>query len=342
MPDGSGVAVTARDLETEISQVWFVSYPDGDARRITNDLANYIGLSMTKDASTMVSIQLERYANIWTAQTSGGPDAKRLTSEQRMDEGLSGVAWTPDGRIVYTVRETGNQDLWIVNADGTEPMQLTKDAGSNFYPAASPDGKYLVFVSTRSDDINLWRTDINGRSPYQLTYDPGIEGAPSFSPDGKTVVYQITDKGNQTSVWRIDIEGGRPQKLAGDQSGMPAVSPDGKWIACEFGEISSGEAPKIALLPFEGGAPEVLLDIPEMIQSREFRWSPDSRGLLFIKTEGGIGNIFMQPINSGPAVKITNFTGERIYRFDVSPKGDAFVLARGTEGSNVVMIRDFR
>ena len=120
-----------------------------------------------------------------------------------IDEGLSGIAWVPDGRIVYTTRIKGTQDLWIVNKDGSENRQLTFNARVNHSPAVSPDGRYVVFVSTRGGSPSIWRMNINGDDPVELTPGPGAKFAPSLSPDGNWVVYQNEDDDRKTTVRKV-------------------------------------------------------------------------------------------------------------------------------------------
>src|SRR5581483_4065043 len=100
--DGSTVQLTTI-IESETSadqQVWFVPYPQGDARRITNDLIDYRDLSVTADARTIVTVQSEKKANLWYAPANDLDHPTELTTTSY--DGLNGMSWTPDGRLVYT------------------------------------------------------------------------------------------------------------------------------------------------------------------------------------------------------------------------------------------------
>jgi TolB protein len=66
---------------------------------------------------------------------------------------MSGVAFRPDGGIVYTKRVTGSQDIWSVDPNGENNRQLTTRSGSNFHPTVSPDGKTIVFTSDRAGSL---------------------------------------------------------------------------------------------------------------------------------------------------------------------------------------------
>ena len=68
-------------------------------------------------------------------------------------------------------------------------------------------------------------------------------------------------------------------------------------------------------------------------------WSRDSKALLYIRNQGGVSNIWRQPIDGGESKQITNFQRDKIFFFDLSPDGKRLALARGTEVSDVVLIK---
>jgi len=336
LPTGEGVVLTGRDLETQLSQVWFVSYPDGESRRITNDLGNYLGLSLSFDGQAIASVQQNRITNIWTTTQKAGYHSERVTANVGRDEGMSGVAWMPDGRIAHTVRATALQDIWISDRNGSQ--QLTFNARANFSPAVSRDGKAIAFVSTRAGGPDIWKMDSNGENQVSLTNQEGIEGEPEFTPDGKWVIYQLTDLGNRSSIWKVSVDGGDPIPLIKDECARPEISPDGQTIACMYGEPRSGISTQMALYPISGGAFQRIINLPHVMRSRVFRWSGDGKSILYIDGRNRIDNIWSQPIAGGEPRQLTFFESNRIYRFDVSPSNGDLVLSRGSESSDAVMV----
>jgi eukaryotic-like serine/threonine-protein kinase len=337
LPDGSGLVLTGRDLENQLSQIWMLTYPEGKLRKISNDLNTYKGLSLTADGKSLVSLQQEMLSNIWVAPAGDIANARQITFEKGKDEGLSGVAWTSDGRIVYTVRITGTPDLWIVNEDGSDNRQLTFNEQFDFSPAVSPDNKYIVFVSTRAGGSNLWRIDIDGGNPKQLTDSPDSPGAPYISPDGKWVFYQLDVE--KPTVWKVSIDGGAPVQLTDYPSEKPVVSPDGKFFVCRYGEAAPDSPAKLAVVPLSGGQPSKVLDLPAVVKSRNFRWSADGKALIYIDNRKEIYNLWSQSLDGGAPQQLTDFKSDRVFRFDLSNKG--FALARGHENSEVIMIDKF-
>jgi len=135
----------------------------------------------------------------------------------------------PDGRIVYTSNLGGNQDIWIMNADGTSRKQLTSD-GESRYPTITPDENTILFVSYRAGTPHIWKMNADGSNQQQLTTASG-ETSPHCSPDGRFVVYWVFGSDNK-GLWKIPINGGAAVKLAAGR--MPGVSPDGKQVAYVF------------------------------------------------------------------------------------------------------------
>ena len=99
-------------------------------------------------------------------------------------------AWSPDGRwIVFSSNSSGNDDIWIVAADGSgEPRQLTSDPGPDWVPVFSPDGARIAFASDRTGDAEVWSMAADGTDPRNLSNNPGgFDGtwSISWSTDGR-------------------------------------------------------------------------------------------------------------------------------------------------------------
>jgi Tol biopolymer transport system component len=347
LKDGSGLVMTAAtELGPASLQIWHVSYPGAEVRRITNDLASYISLSLTADNSALVTHQAQNDCAIWVASLGAGGRAQQLTFRRNTSDGLYGVRWTPDGRIIYTSRAGGNPDLWIMNADGSQARQLTDDPAYDFAPVVSPDGRYIVFTSFRSGDVNLWRTEIDGSNPKQLS-----EGGSFFpldlSPDGRRVVFERLVDGFQ-KIYKVSIDGGSPTPLTDGYSRAPAISPDGKLIACISYVPLSPQSNKLLILAFEGGVPVKTLEGKTLNSFAVIpppRWSPDGRSLIYVDRRQGVANLWRLPLDGGAPQPVTNFKDvrpEQIWRFDLSRDGKQLVIARGTPTSDVVLISAVR
>ena len=231
LPDKSGLVFTATPEGTLGSQVWHVSYPGGEVRRVTNDLNSYTRVSLTADASALVTVQTEGETNVWVGPAGDAGRGRQITSG-RANNGRTGVSWTPDGRIVYTAQEGGVTHIWVMGADGTGARQLTSRTRSNNQPSVTADGRYIVFRSIRTGTWNIWRMDLDGGNVKQLT-EGGNDNYPRPSPDGRWVVFSSTRAGVQ-NLWKVSIDGGESLRLTEKMALNSTVSPDGKLIACHY------------------------------------------------------------------------------------------------------------
>jgi serine/threonine protein kinase len=337
LTDGSGLVVIAIDQGTSSNQLWHISYPGGEVRKITNDLNNYTRLSLTADSSALVTVQTEGEMNLWVAPQADAGRAKQISSGR--SDGQAGLSWMPDGKIVYTSRGSGFGDIWSIEQDGKNQKQLTANAHANFYPWATPDGRYIVFTSTRARSTrSIWRMDPDGGNLKQLTEGPG-DLSPQSSPDGRWVVFHSSRTGS-FRLWKVSIDGGEPVRLNDRITFNPTVSPDGSLIACFYREDQPNAPAKVAVIPFAGGDPVKVLNIPHSV-SPVLGWTPDARALTYIDTINGVSNIWSLPLDGGKPVQLTEFKTDQIFWFDLSRDGKQLALSRGTQTSDVILIKDF-
>jgi Tol biopolymer transport system component len=179
--------------------------------------------------------------------------------------------------------------------------------------------------------------DINGANPKQLTFGRNDQ-QPQCSPDSKWVVYASND-GGKPRLKRVAITGGDPVELADYTLTRPAISPDGKQIACAYTETNPPKT-VIALIAFEGGQPLKKFDIP--IARQRVRWAPDGQALTYVLNRDGVANIWSQPVDGGKAVQLTAFKSDFIYSHEWSRDGRQLLLARGSVTSDVVLINNSR
>ena len=132
VPDGRGLVFNTQDKFNGPNQIWYVSYANGEVRRITRDLNYYAGSSVTADSRVVVTLQIEFSSDIWVAPMTAD-SAKPITSD-----GHRGCpTWSPDARIVYYNYPRGREegaDIWLMGSDGSNPKQLTSNTGGGNSP----------------------------------------------------------------------------------------------------------------------------------------------------------------------------------------------------------------
>jgi eukaryotic-like serine/threonine-protein kinase len=339
-PDKSGLLVLGVEKGTVnyIGQIWRFSYPQGEARRITADFNDYWSMSLPSDAGTLVTVQSNVISNIWVVPNGDAGRAVQIKSGGNNLEGREGIAWTPDGRIVYDSLASGALDIWIMNADGTNQKQLTVDAGINFRAKVTPDNRYIVFASIRNDQANVWRMNLDGSNPKQLT-GGNSDWFPAVTPDSRWVIY-TAQKSGMPYLWKVSIDGGDAVHLIDTYANFAEISPDGKWIICSYRKDDKSTW-RYAIIPSEGGEPLKVFDL--VGKHGDFRWAPDGRSLHYLRdSPGGVTNIWSLPLDDKPPKQLTDFKTDQIYNFALSPDGKSLALARGATTADVILIKDFR
>lgn len=337
MLDGSGLLVLGTneaDVEAN-AQVWQVPFPSGQAKRLTNDFNAYSSMSVTADGNVLAAVQGSPVSNIWIAPIGATSDAVQIKEGGNNRDGLHGIVWTPAGRVLYSSSQSGVPELWIMNADGSGQRPLIAGSGQTpFDPRVTPDDRFVVFVAMKGGKSGLWRSDLEGKNPKKLT-DGDLDTSPTISPNSEWVIFSSGGL-SRRRVSKVSIEGGQPVDLVDYPSNSPKVSPDGKWIACTA--MRPGWVWKPVIIPIEGGEPVNYVDLPV---NTIFRWSNDSRYLLYIRSQDSADNIWRFPLDGSAKSQITNFKTERIFKFDLSADGKRLVMARGTKVSDVVLISNF-
>ena len=312
-------------------QLWSVSYPSGQVERITNDTNDYAGVSVTRDASMIVSVQSNRIKTLWVASGPSARDEKQIAT---VTGASYGVAWA-NNQIVFSAMAGSSLNIFTINPDGTGQRQLTHGVGDNYHPAATADGRYIVFSSNRTGSFNVWRMDADGGGrPIQLT-NGGGDFYPHSSPDSRWVVYEHQSGGVPT-LWKVSIDGGEPIRLTEQYASAPAVSPDGKFIACRY--YINKDVKGIAIIPFDGGQPVKVFNIP-IINWQRVRWAANGRALTYVDARDNVYDIWSQGSDGGAPKKLTEFKGDLIFSYEWSPDARYLACERGTAMNDVIAIK---
>jgi Tol biopolymer transport system component len=175
-----------------------------------------------------------------------GKNVRRLTSSPGYDGGAffsqdcSRIVWRASrpapgkelddyrGLLARGLVRPSRLELWVANADGTEPRQVTSLGGAAFAPYFFPGGKRIIFSSNHADpkgrEFDLWAVNVNGTQLERITTAPGFDGFPMFSPDGEWLAFssnRATAPGqHDTNVFLARFQHGPPevdQELASDR-----------------------------------------------------------------------------------------------------------------------------
>ncbi|HZH33870.1 MAG TPA: protein kinase [Pyrinomonadaceae bacterium] len=329
-----------REGETQ-NQLYRADSSSGETKRLFEDLVDYAGVSIARGEGKFVSVAAEDAAQIWTLEVGENDSAKQISAGKHDGQGIS---WLTQDSLVFGSNAGGSWDLWSTRADGSERRQLMNDAAFDTDPAASSDGSFVVFSSTRSGVYNLWRLNLVDNSLTQLTSGTG-EYYPRITPDNQWTVFHRVGTGEPVAVWKVATGGGSPVQLTVKSSSRASVSPDGSLIASTYREKDENPSFSIGIYSINGAEKGVRLLKPAA-GARLFvplRWSPDGKAVVYVVGKGGADNLWIHPIDEKlPPRQLTDFTSDRIYSFDFSPDGKRLALARGRRSSRVVLFEGLK
>jgi eukaryotic-like serine/threonine-protein kinase len=342
--DGRGLIITA-DGGKGLYQIFRLSPENGKVEKIGDDLSDYKNISVSADGKFLLAVKTNRNSTIFKAS---GDFSQPVSIAQSNTEVTSGLAFSPEEKILFVSIDKGNRDVWQMNADGSSRVPLTTDRVADDYPSISADGQRIVYVSASGNAQHIWRMNADGGDKKQITNQTG-ETFPQITPDGKFVIYtSLAEK--YRALWKISVEGGEPQKLSEGEAHWAAISPDGKSVAClariKDGRVSTDtdadftlavlSADDGKLLKFFDAKIDVAPDFPPVI-----RWTRDNKNIAYISNEGGVSNIRAQALNNSEPRRLTDFSIDRIFSFDWSPDGKQVVYARGSVRNEIVLFQEF-
>jgi eukaryotic-like serine/threonine-protein kinase len=334
LPDGSALLVPIRELgPANRGQLWTVSFPAGEAHRLSNDLTNYnlSWVDLSKDGSYLATIETSSAFDLWAVPGGDSSHAKQITSG---GSSITLVSALGKDRILY---QTFNGELNSISLDGSNSTQLASNDKQITWSSGCGDGKHIVYQQTVNDEANVWRMDADGSNPVQLTHDKSAQ-FPICSPDGALFTY-FTDDSRAT--WLMSVDGGTPRKmdLGNVTLAFLQISPDGKmglYVAADADNPQS--RPRSTIVPLGGGPP--LYSFERMVgASTASLWSRDGHGIDFGVTRGGISDIWRQPLPSGPPQQLTHFPSGFISGFAWSGDGKTLFVARGPRTNDIILLR---
>lgn len=350
-PNGRHLIFSARATNEPSSQLWMLAYPDGAVRRLTNDLEFYFWISLSVDGRKLVTRQQKIISHLWLLTSGDVRKARQLTFGVRNFDGHNGLAWTPGGRIVFSAFTDNVTDLYSMNPDGSNQVQLTANAGQdNAVPAVSSDGRHIVFISNRAGSRQIWRMDIDGRNQQQLTFGEGQKNDgqkysaqyAALSPDGREV-YFIKRGAGPAAIWKVSIEGGNPVPVSrltdATAEEFLSISPDGKWLT--YHHVSAGQTPgeerttRIGAMPTDGPAELKLFDLP--MGRLITQWSADSAAFDYAAGTFNSSSLWRQPIAGGEPRKLCDFP-DRVFNFAWSRDRKNLVVSRGKLQGDALLI----
>ena len=248
-----------------------------------------------------------------------GPAVIRLTNNIA-DDRQPDVS--PDGRhiVFVTNRDGGKGEIYVMDAVGGNPRNLTQHPSNDDTPAWSPDGRRIAFQSDRRGPIELFVMDADGGHPTPLT--PGARAA--WSPDGTRIAYQLSVD-HHPDVFTIDVTGGAAQRVTFDRdfAADPSWSPDGTRLAFT---AARNHKLQIDVMRLDGTGRTTLTDRGN---NRVPAWSPDGRRILFSSDRDGPEALYVMEADGSVQHRVDPQSGEGAWW----PDGRAIVFESDRDGN---------
>ncbi len=186
--------------------------------------------------------------------------------------------FSPDGnKIVFSSSRDGNQDIYIMNADGSGQKRLAGTAQSDYYPTFTPDGKKILFDSYGKKTAAIFIMNIDGTDIKTLSDPLEFNTDPIMSPDQSKILF-YSNRDGIDQIYVMDHDGDNQKRITKTQSNerTPVWSPDGSKIVFISGRDGNSE---VYTMNVDGSAQKQITNNagPDLVAS----WSPDGLKILF-------------------------------------------------------------
>ena len=256
---------------------------------------------------------------------------------------------SPDGKwlLFSSTNRGGSPEIWIMPSGGGTPRRVTSEPDSTVVsgrtlstrvmtPTWAPDGKSILFISTRSGPYNVYSLPIEGGTPKALSNAPGSQRFAVYSPDGSKICFPSSrEQPNALYGFHLyvmgakgEIDGPPARKItkSGGSPGHPIWSFDGKWIGYVAKDVDTTRSVNIGKgmqtketalfakfrvykVPASGGAEVKLTGLTKETEPSEDTWpswSPDGKYIAFGRNIGGKMNIWIVDVFTKKAFPLTN------------------------------------
>ena len=237
------------------------------------------------------------------------------------DGDLQGDACDPPvAKIAFMSDRTGNWDIFVMDLDGSNLVNLTNHPADDTYPTWSPDENYIAFTSTRdSPHPEIYVMHADGSNPVRLTNNSVGEHHPAWSPDGSKIAFAAPAPGEELDgeeIYVMNPDGSNRTRLTDDPlsspwSAWPAWSPDGSQIA--FTSLVPPGHTRIRIMNADGTNVTNLIDNHLGGSDVGGAWSPDGSQFAFLSDR------HLSPTTAQKDVYVANSDGSNATRITDDP-----------------------
>lgn len=281
--DNEGLIVFSA-LDTNRDWQLYLIMPDGSQRKRLTDRGNNVTPRWSPDGKAILfasdrtgtrEIYMMDEDGTHLTQVETSVPGNKLTPSRSHD--LSRIAFALESPLV------GHPEIWIMDADGSNPVQLTNTPEAevgptwSIFPRFSPDDQKILYASTKSSSSQIWVMNADGSNQQQLTTGLGSDfpdaNAPNWSPNGNSIAFWSGFETKHGEIWLMNADGTNPRQLTDEpgtaSSDNPAWSPDGRHII--FDTSRSGRV-EIWIMNVDGSDQRKIIDVGS--NTAQFSWQP--------------------------------------------------------------------
>jgi tricorn protease len=235
-----------------------------------------------------------------------------------------------DGRIAFVY----HGDIWVVEADGSNPLRLTNHVAADEGPRFSPDGATIAFTSNRMGNNDVWVVDAKGGVPRQITFHSTGDTVRNWTPDGEGIVFSSSRSAHPflNPLYIVKLYGSIPTPMAMDQGATGMIKQDGSMLA--FNKIGMSTDRK-----HYRGNRQTDIHVQDLttkkiaqltdLNAREYRehvqdghpmWGADGM-IYFVSERGGTYNVFKIAADGGNPIQVTMHDEDGVQNPTISPDG---------------------
>ncbi len=283
--DGKRI-IFASGMTALTSNLRRISIDGSESELIAVNGKNITNPIVSADGKTLAFVEESYQTSIWQLENKLPPH--RLIESSRDDHSPN---YSPDdARIAFVSNRTGNQEIWIADANGKNQRQLTDstqfagksqsstNASPNTLgsPRFSPDGNFVAYDAQINGNSDIFIVSADGGASRRLTSDSSQEILPAWSADGQSIYFN-SNRGGDSNLWKIPLAGGEPVQITKQGAFESFAASDGKTI---FYTKSRGEK-GLWRVSADGGGEEI--SVAELSEAGNWRyWTMTKRGIYFV------------------------------------------------------------
>jgi Tol biopolymer transport system component len=291
--------------------------------------------AVSRQGGLLAYLEWTRNKNLWRYALTGRESPQRIISSSREQDRPD---YSPDGaRIAFSSNRSGNWEVWVAQADGSNPRQITSLAGAPAWnPRWSPNGRLLAFHHAGGGNEDIYTITPEGSSLRRITAEMSREQSPSWSRDGRWI-YFSSDRSGQFEIWKIATDDpARVVQLTRGGGLAPIESADGKRVLYTR---RAGSAFDIWSTELDGRGETRVFGPVRAVGG----WLPDEGGIYFVTLDRQVA---YHRFGSRSTIPIAGLATDSISLnpgLALSPDGRWLVFGQTERsGSDIMLVENFR